>query len=52
MAQYYVLDAVLGFVDEELSTEANKTSQSRPKVVSAKSAAEIVDFLKECKDMV
>ena len=52
LAQYYVLVALLSFVDEGLNTEANKTSQSRPTEVSKRSASEIVSYLKECKDMV
>jgi serine/threonine protein kinase len=52
LAQYYVLDALLKTVDDSIGTESNKTPQSRPKVVSQKTAREIVEFLKGYKDMV
>jgi len=53
LAQYYVLDAVLGFIDEGIETEANKTPQSRPFKVSKKNAKQVREFLwKECKAMV
>jgi len=50
--QYYVLDLLLKFVDEGIDTEANKTCQSRPKVISKKTGTDVRKYLKTLHSMV